>query len=135
MKKVYFAGSITGGRRDIEVYTKIVQKLGEHFKVLSEFVASGDKEVLSDSEIYERDVALIRECDFLFGEVSVISHGVGYEIGYAECHNKPIFLVANKTLAPRVSAMLVGNKNINFLHYSDISEVFELIDRLGKGEV
>lgn len=132
MKKVYFAGSITGGRRDVDAYKLIVERLQKHFNVLSEFVASKDKEVLSDAKIYERDVALIRECDFLFGEVSIASHGVGYEIGYAESLNKPIYLVANKTLTSRVSAMLTGNSKVHLFYYSDIEEVFEFIDELSR---
>ncbi len=135
IKKVYFAGSITGGRRDVEDYVKIIDKLKERFNVLSEFV--GDKTLtelgeinMLDEDIYNRDVGMIEEADFVFAEVSQVSHGVGYEICYAESHGKPIFAVANINKTPRVSAMIVGNKNIKFFHYKDLSEVFDLIDSI-----
>lgn len=38
--KVYFCGSIRGGRDDVEVYRRIVQKLQSYGTVLTEHVSS-----------------------------------------------------------------------------------------------
>ena len=37
-KKIYFAGSIAGGRQDEDLYGRIIAKLGEYGKVLTEIV-------------------------------------------------------------------------------------------------
>ncbi len=135
MKKVYFAGSITGGRRDIEDYKIIIGKLKERFEVLSEFVANGEltemgEQDKSDKEIYNKDINMIMQSDFVFAEVSQTSHGVGYELGFAEANKKPIYAVANKNKVKRTSAMIMGNPNINFMYYTNLSEVLELIDKI-----
>ena len=37
-KKIYFGGSIAGGRQDEELYGRIITKLQEYGEVLTEFV-------------------------------------------------------------------------------------------------
>ena len=135
MKKVYFAGSITGGREDADTYKLIIEKLKEKFIVLTEHI--GNEQIsemgeynLSDTEIYTRDVAWIRESDFIFAEVTHLSLGVGYEIGYAEAHNKKILCFVNGSKVNRLSAMLTGNKNVKCHVYHDIQEVYDFIDNL-----
>lgn len=135
MKKVYFAGSITGGRDDADTYKLIIDKLNERFDVLTEHV--GNEEMselgeyqLSDEQIYTRDVAWIRESDFVFAEVTHLSLGVGYEIGYAEAHGKKIFCFVNGSKVNRLSAMLTGNKNVECHVYFDIQEVYDFIENL-----
>ena len=45
--KIYFCGSIRGGRGDVDLYGRIVKQLGAHGKVLTPFVA--DKDVTDTS--------------------------------------------------------------------------------------
>jgi len=59
MKKIYFAGSIRGGREDAGWYQEIIQVLAEYGEVLTEHVGnSGLRETgedrLTDPEIYGR---------------------------------------------------------------------------------
>lgn len=135
MKKVYFAGSITGGRDDADIYKLLIEKLKERFVVLTEHIGNesiselGEYQ-LSDEQIYTRDVNWIKESDFVFAEVTHLSLGVGYEIGFAEAHGKPIFCFVNGTKVNRLSAMLTGNKNVECHVYYDIQEVYEFIDNL-----
>ena len=135
MKKVYFAGSITGGREDADVYKLIIDKLKTKYNVLTEHL--GDESLssmgeyqLTDEYIYTRDVAWIRDSDFVFAEVTHLSLGVGYEIGYAEAHGKKIFCFVDGSKVNRLSAMLTGNKNIECHIYHDIEEVYDFIDNL-----
>lgn len=135
MKKVYFAGSITGGRDDADIYKLLIEKLKERFVVLTEHIGNesiselGEYQ-LSDEQIYTRDVNWIKESDFVFAEVTHLSLGVGYEIGFAEAHGKPIFCFVNGTKVNRLSAMLTGNKNVECHVYYDIQEVYDFIDKL-----
>lgn len=61
--KIYFAGSIRGGRDDKELYLEIINLLGKYGKVLTEHI--GDKTLSAlgedgptDKYIYDRDMAL-----------------------------------------------------------------------------
>jgi 2'-deoxynucleoside 5'-phosphate N-hydrolase len=85
--KIYFAGSIRGGREDSDIYLQIVSVLRRYGTVLTEHVADADLSVageqLSDQQIYERDLQWLRSCDCLVAEVTKPSLGVGYEIGKA----------------------------------------------------
>lgn len=92
--KIYFAGSITGGRVDAELYAHIILELQKHGEVLTEHLglstltAYGEDKPLR--EIFERDVAWVREADVVVAEVTQPSLGVGYELGLAESLGKQI---------------------------------------------
>lgn len=123
--KIYFGGSIKGGRSKVEDYKKIVDYLKTVGTVLDEHVADSNLkstgETIGPVEIYKRDVNWINKCDILIAEVTVPSLGVGYEIGYAESLNKKIICLyqANENL----SAMIKGNENITQISYNNIDEL------------
>ena len=48
--KIYFAGSIRGGRHDIEIYKQIIEHLKKHGKVLTEHVGKITYSMLSEIE-------------------------------------------------------------------------------------
>ena len=113
---IYFACSITGGREFESVYQAIVDALTEdgHEVPTAHLAESGVtsvEAVIHPNEVYERDVAWIRACDALIAEVSVPSHGVGYEIGYALGIGKPVLALHQD--GRRVSKMISGNPNPN----------------------
>ncbi|MFH0713417.1 MAG: nucleoside 2-deoxyribosyltransferase [Candidatus Micrarchaeota archaeon] len=98
MIKIYFAGSIRGGRNDSEIQSQLIQHLAKFGQVLTEHV--GDKYLgnlgevkTSDNFIYSRDVAWIKESNVVVAEVSTPSLGVGYEIGNAERLGKNIMFI------------------------------------------
>lgn len=82
--KIYFGGSIKGGRSKVEDYKKIVDYLKTIGTVLDEHVADpnlqASGESITSTEIYNRDVSWINECDILIAEVTVPSLGVDYEL-------------------------------------------------------
>ncbi len=123
--KIYFGGSIKGGRSKAEDYKKIVDYLKTRGTVLDEHVAdpklTATGETIESSEIYNRDVSWINECDILIAEVTVPSLGVGYEIGYAESLNKKIICLYQTDGS--ISAMIKGNKNIIQIPYKDVNEL------------
>jgi nucleoside 2-deoxyribosyltransferase len=113
---IYFACSITGGREFESVYQAIVGALREDgHKVptahLAESGVTSVEAVIHPNEVYERDVAWIRACDALIAEVSVPSHGVGYEIGFALGIGKPILVLYQE--GRKVSKMISGNPDPN----------------------
>lgn len=132
MKKVYFAGSIRGGRDFVDTYFSIIEYLKTNFIVLTEHL--GDKNLnssgeiqRSDEEIYNRDCKWIYEADFIVAEVSNPSLGVGYEIGYSEKLNKPI-LCLYKSTDKRISAMINGNKSLEVYSYNNFNDIKQIIN-------
>lgn len=133
-KKVYFAGSIRGGRCDADLYKRMIQHIQKNDEVLTEHVGDLSLSLLEqgrnkDAQIYLQDTALLRECDLLIAECSCPSLGVGYELAYAENCNKPCYLFYNKNTC-QLSAMLTGNCYFNIYPYADEEEIFPVIDNI-----
>ncbi|WP_276840737.1 nucleoside 2-deoxyribosyltransferase [Anaerovibrio lipolyticus] len=130
--KIYFAGSIRGGRKDAELYRKVIAALKEKHQVLTEHVGDLSLSVVEDKgdkAIYEQDTAWLRECDVVVAECTQVSLGVGYELAYAEAHNKEvhIFYRPNET---QLSAMLSGNEYFKIHRYNSEDELLELVKKL-----
>jgi nucleoside 2-deoxyribosyltransferase len=109
---IYFSCSITGGRAEEATYQAIVKKLeaGGHV-VPTAHLSSPDVMLLEDVvdpiEIFDRDMAWIRDCDAVVAEVSSPSHGVGYEIAYALSLGKPVVCLHKDR--KRISKIITGN--------------------------
>lgn len=92
--KIYFAGSIRGGREFKDTYFKMIRMLQSLGRVFTEHIGDTgdiirDDKGLSDREIHDRDMDWLIRSDLLIAEVSVPSLGVGYEIGRAIHLAKP----------------------------------------------
>lgn len=127
MKKVYFAGSIRGGREDVLLYQSIIDTLKKNCIVLTEHIGNPSlKESISDKEIYERDIALLEESQLVIAECTTPSLGVGYELSYAERINKEIHVFYNKNRTS-LSAMISGDDYFHVHPYGEEKELFELL--------
>ncbi len=109
---VYFACSITGGREFEPVYQAIVRALTEdgHLVPTAHLAESGVtalEAAIDPQEVYARDVAWIRLCDVLIAEVSMPSHGVGYEIAFSLGLGKPVLALYQEKR--KLSKMISGN--------------------------
>ena len=123
--KVYFAGSIRGGRQDAELYRKVIAALKEKHQVLTEHVGDlslSTVEDKGDQAIYEQDTAWLRECDVVVAECTQVSLGVGYELAYAEAHDKEVH-VFYRPKETQLSAMLAGNERFHIHRYADEAEI------------
>jgi nucleoside 2-deoxyribosyltransferase len=115
---IYFACSITGGREFEPVYQAIVRALTEDQHVvptahLAESSVLALEAVISPAEVYTRDIAWIRACDVLIAEVSMPSHGVGYEIAFALGLGKPVLALYQE--GRTISKMISGNPDPHLL--------------------
>ncbi len=131
--KIYFAGSIRGGRNDAETYSKIIKYLKKYGQVLTEHIGDKDLTDLGESvpeeDIYTRDMALLKSADVLIAEVSTPSLGVGYEIAKAEEWGKSILcLYKNIENNKKLSIIIEGNKNLMVKKYVNLDEAFQYID-------
>ena len=126
--KIYFAGSIRGGRDDRKKYFELIEFLSTHAEVLTEHVGleslgdSGETD-LHDDAIYQRDLEWLSSADAVVAEVTTPSLGVGYEIGIAEKLGKPILCLFDESRSGyRLSAMLSGNENLQVNRYHAMGE-------------
>lgn len=113
---IYFACSITGGREFEPVYQAIVRALMEDQHVvptahLAQSSVMALEAVVSPQEVYTRDVGWLRVCDVLIAEVSMPSHGVGYEIAFALGLGKPVLALYQE--GRTISKMISGNPDPN----------------------
>ena len=135
---IYFSGSIYGGRQKLESYKKLVKELAKFGKVLNEEVADDNvlirEESVSDNDVFESLVNRLEQAVVVFAEVTVPSLGVGYEIGYANSHNKRIICVYDKTVTSKITTMLRGNNKLKIIPYTDINEIINNLENILKEE-
>ena len=134
--KIYFAGSISGGRADIALYQQIIEYLKNYGEVLTEFIgdsklSSEGEEKLNDKFIHDRDLDWLLSADVLVAEITTPSLGVGYEIGRALENGKKILCLYRNLEGKRVSAMIKGASGLLAKEYLD----FEDIKRIIKSEL
>lgn len=135
MSKIYFSGSIAGGRDDILLYNKIINFIKKTDIVLTEHIGKRDYQISNRTkedtqDVYNQDIKWLEESDFVIAECSKPSLGVGYEMAYAEKLNKPVYIFYRKGIF--LSAMLDGNKNLNCFEYSSEKELFDKIELILK---
>ena len=133
-KKIYFAGSIRGGRVDAALYRRIIEHIQQTDIVLTEHVgdlslSAHECDPDNDIAIYNQDTAWLRESDVLIGEVTCPSLGVGYELAYAERYGVPCHLFYNSQRC-QLSAMIRGNSYFNVYPYTKEEEIFEILARI-----
>ncbi|MEQ2282024.1 2'-deoxynucleoside 5'-phosphate N-hydrolase 1 [Ameca splendens] len=114
--KIYFCGSIRGGRSDLQLYQRIVHELHRYGSVLTEHVGSAE---LSDTgeegrtggdrDIHDRDVDWLQQSDVVVAEVTQPSLGVGYELGRAvDMKKKKMLCLFRPSSGRTLSAMIRG---------------------------
>ena len=132
-KKVYFAGSIRGGRGDAALYRQIIQYIQRTDRVLTEHVGdlnlAAKEKGVKDRAIYEQDTAWLRESDLVIAECTCPSLGVGYELAYAERFDKPVYIFYRKS-ETQLSAMLSGDSYYHIFPYETLSDVTTQLDRI-----
>ena len=130
MKKIYFCGSIRGGRKLAERYHRMIALLKEYGTVLTEHV--GDPALTEKGNdgtsrfIWQRDTAWLRECDIVLAECSRPSLGVGYELAYAEALGKPVHVFYGGEEG-RLSAMVAGCPQFCIHEYESEEDLFRVL--------
>ena len=122
--KIYFAASIRGGRDDEAIYRQLIDELRHHGTVLTEHIAHPDdvERGMTDGEIYDRDMAWLREADVVVAEVSTPSLGVGYELASAEHLGKRVLCLFRPASGGSLSAMISGSKQLAVTGYETVEE-------------
>ena len=127
---IYFSGSISAGRSDVDIYQRIIARLQQAgFELFSGSV--GDNalatrdETLREDEIYRRDIGWLKEVarrsGILVAEVSRPSLGVGVEITTAKTLGIPVICLWSPRHVSRCSAMIAGDPAITLIRYAENS--------------
>ena len=125
--KIYFAGSIRGGREDAGLYLQIIEYLKNFGEVFTEHVgdsnltSKGD-DGFSDQHIHNRDLQWLQSADVLVAEVTTVSMGVGYEIGRAIEMGKKVLCLFRPSSGTNLSAMIAGCDDLELVNYSSLDE-------------
>lgn len=124
MSKIYFAVSISGGRKYASAYPKLIKFIKGHAKLLNEYV--GDQTLTNMGEssapkfIHDRDIDWLFQADALIVEATAVSMGVGYEVGRWVQRNvgylseglpqdvKPFLILYRHIPKTKLTAMLAG---------------------------
>ncbi len=131
--KIYFCGSILGGRQNAAIYPVIV----DHLEVLGHIVLTkhvARLDVLAfesprtPQEVYTRDLDWLAEAGAVVAEVTTPSLGVGYEIAVALNLAKPTLCLYRQGTA--VTKLLLGNTSpaITVRAYATERQLLSLID-------
>ena len=129
--KIYFAGSIRGGRDDAGFYAKLIEVLQQYGTVLTEHIGlktlTDNGEQRPPEEIFERDTAWVKEVSVVVAEVTQPSLGVGYEIGLAESLRIPVLCLFRTSSDKRLSAMISGNTYCVVKKYDSIDDAVRIL--------
>ncbi|XP_043992774.1 2'-deoxynucleoside 5'-phosphate N-hydrolase 1 [Gambusia affinis] len=128
--KIYFCGSIRGGRSDQQLYQRIVNELHRYGSVLTEHVTSAELSdageegpVGGDRAIHDRDLAWLQQSDVVVAEVTQPSLGVGYELGrVVDMKEKKVLCLFRPSSGRALSAMIRGAADGRRLLVVDYSE-------------
>jgi 2'-deoxynucleoside 5'-phosphate N-hydrolase len=134
--KVYFAGSIRGGRDDVNFYHEIILHLKNYAEVLTEHIGSTSlsstgENNLTDKYIHDRDMEWLLSSNLVVAEVTNASLGVGYELGRALENNIPVLCLFRISSGKRLSAMIRGSK-FEIIDYNSIDELKVALDNYFK---
>ena len=143
-KRVYFAGSIKGGRADASLYHRMIQYIQKTEIVLTEHVGNLSLSkvethlnaptntpvaISAASAIYSQDTGWLKESDIVIAECTTPSLGVGYEMAFAEKCGIPVHIFYN-VKRTSLSAMLLGDSYFNIHPYENEEEIFPLLDKI-----
>ena len=130
--KIYFAGSIRGGRQDAQLYQQIISHLKLYGEVLTEHIGNtaitNAGENLPTPVIHDRDLNWLLSSEVIVAEVTTPSLGVGYEIGRAIEHKKNTLCLYRPQEGRSLSSMISGCKTITTVEYTAIEDLNSKID-------
>ena len=77
--------------------------------------------LLSEQEVFGRDMRWLNDADLLVAEASGSSYGVGFEVGYvlgrSDATDQRVLLLYDRARRPMVSRLILGNVHPNCTTY------------------
>jgi nucleoside 2-deoxyribosyltransferase len=138
--KVYLACTVRGDRGGVLAGRAIcarLQDLGHEVlttHLLADNVESAES-LLTERDVFRRDIEWLNACDVLVAEASGSSYGVGFEVGYvlgrATSSGQRVVLLYDAARRDAVSRLIVGNDDAACatFSYASVDELIAFIDR------
>lgn len=124
---IYFSGSMTHSQEKIDDYKILIEYLENYGTVLNKFV--GEKIINKNPiDIYNRDVENLKRADILVADVTVVSTGVGFELGYADNLKIKTLIIYDEN-KPLPSGLIIGNPNFLVKSYNTLEDAKNVIDK------
>lgn len=128
---IYCAGPIKGDITFQKFYWEIINfvEAEGHTPLAGLNTENSPSNLLTDKQIYKRDLKWIDGSKIMIAEISGPSLGVGFEISYALFQKKiPVLALANK-MVEKVSAMIAGcdSNLLTIAKYGTEEELREII--------
>ena len=138
--QVYLACTVRGDRGGIAAGRVICERLQRHgHDVLTTHLLADDvdtaESLLTEADVYRRDVEWLDACDVLVAEASGSSYGVGFEVGYvlgrAAVSGQRVVLLYDAGRRAAISRLVIGNDHphCTLFCYESLSELSAFIDQ------
>ncbi|HPG92893.1 MAG TPA: nucleoside 2-deoxyribosyltransferase [Clostridia bacterium] len=136
--KIYFCGSIKGGRELVDTYSVIINLLKKYGDVLTEHIGDS-KYALSgyspSRQVFLQDSEWLKSADIVVAEITTASMGVGYELGMAEALNKKTYCLYQSDKKEKISSMILGNEYFEIFSYETTEELPKIINGIFAKEI
>jgi dTMP kinase len=130
--KIYFIGSIRGGRDNVQIYNQIIKFLSQNNNIVlgrqvgDTCITHLGERTLTNEQIYERAMRNIFNADLIIADVTTPSLGVGHNITKAIEQNKPVLCLYCKETPKELSAIMQASP-INTNSYTTLQEAKQII--------
>jgi hypothetical protein len=139
--RIYLACTVRGDRRGVRASRAICERLQQYgHHVLTTHLLADDvdaaESLLSETEVYRRDIDWLSGCEVLVAEASGSSYGVGFEVGYvlgrAASTGQRVVLLYDTAHRHAISRLIAGNADAacTTFAYTSIADLTAFIDRL-----
>src|SRR5213592_809040 len=139
--RIYLACTVRGDRGGVHAGRAIFERLQQHgHEVLTTHLLADDvdasESLLSEEEVYRRDIDWLSRCDMLIAEASGSSYGVGFEVGYvlgrAAQTGQRVVLLYDRARRAAISRLIMGacDAACRTFEYSSLAELATFIDTI-----
>lgn len=136
---IYLACTVRGDRRGLAAARAIADAAERHgHTVVTRHLLADDVEVaesvLTERQVFERDLAWLDSADLLIAEASGSSYGVGFEVGYvlgrADRTGQRVLLLYDTARGASISRLIAGNSHgfCTTYPYRDAEDLLRFVD-------
>ncbi len=132
--KIFFTGSVRGGRAHQPEYASVIKTLERYGTVFSKHVADetlsqyGETN-LPNKEILERELSALEESDIVVAEVTTPAHGVGYLIGRATSLGKKVIALHYGEYALKLTGIIQGDSGVEVYTYKTDKDIERILEQ------
>jgi len=139
--KIYLACTVRGDRGGVIAGRAICERLLHHgHEVLTTHLLADNVEtaesLITEGEVFRRDLEWLTACDVLVAEASGSSYGVGFEVGFvlgrAATTGQRVVLLYDTARRNKVSRLITGNDDraCTTFGYASVEELTAFIDSM-----